>query len=74
MIVPTRKEEVTQKERIKYKILEQHEAFVFELDKVIEERCDEFIYQLEDEGYTLVSEELEPVAVSIFNFKVIAYK
>lgn len=71
---PERETILGTEEKLKYKIPLDREAFLYEFDKIIEERCDEFEYQLEREGYTIVSQDLEPVAVSIFNFKVIAYK
>jgi hypothetical protein len=73
-MTPTRQTTLDKIEMKKHSIPEDREAFLFELDKVIEERCDEFDYQLEGEGYTIVSQDMEPAAVSIFNYKVIAYR
>ncbi len=61
-------------EKEKYQIPIDKEATLFEFDKVIEEHCDEFEYELEANGYTIAFQDLEPAATSIFNYKVIAYK
>jgi hypothetical protein len=61
-------------EKKKHGIAVSSQAFLFELDKVIEERCDEFDIELEQDGFTIISQDLDPAAVSIFNYKVIAYR
>lgn len=71
---PTRKTKLDANAMAKYGVPPGSEAFLYELDKVIEERCDEFNYILESDGLTIVFEDLEPAAVSIFNYKVIAYR
>lgn len=70
----TRQTELDEDEKSNFEISIDKEAYLFELDKVIEERCDEFDIQLEGDGFVIVSQDLSPVAVSIFNYKVIAYK
>ena len=44
------------------------------LDRVIEERCDEFDYELEEEGFEIINRDLEPIATSIFRYRVVALK
>lgn len=73
-MTPDRKSTLDNTEKLKYKIPLDRDAFLLELDKIIEERCDEFDYELEEEGYTIVFRDMETAAVSIFNYKVIAYK
>lgn len=46
------------------------EIFVIKLFKVIEERCDELDYQLEEEGYDILHQEYIRVATSIYNYEV----
>lgn len=74
MMIPARERLLEITEKQKYNIPLDKEAYLFEFDKIIEERCDEFDNQLEGEGYIIVFQDLEPAAVSIFNYKVIAYK
>lgn len=50
------------------------DVWEFSLEKVIEERCDEFENELEFNGWEIVEREYTPIAASIFNFKVIAQK
>lgn len=50
------------------------EAFEYFFEKVIEERCDQFEQELEDEGFTIIDREYIPLAPSIFNFKIICTK
>ena len=73
-MTPTRQTKLDNIEKEKRQIPSDKDAYLFELDKVIEERCDEFDNQLEAEGYSIVSQDMEPAAVSIFNYQVIAYK
>jgi hypothetical protein len=73
-MLPDRKELLDSAEKEKHSILAKHEAYAFYIDKVIEERCDEFDYTLEDDGYIIVYRDYEPAAASIFNYTVIAYK
>lgn len=70
----TRQTQLDDDEKSKLKIPDGTEAYLFELDKVIEERCDQLDYELEDDGFVIVSQDLTPAAVSIFNYKVVAYK
>lgn len=46
------------------------EVFVIKLFKVIEERCDELDYLLEDQGYEILHREYISVATSIYNYEV----
>ena len=48
------------------------ETQCFELDKVIEERCDDLDYYLEDQGYEILHQEYIRVATSIYNYRVYA--
>ena len=57
-----------------YSIDPSREAFCFYLDKVIEERCDEFDLILEDDHFEIVDREYETIAANIFNYKVICFK
>ena len=61
-------------EKKNFGIEPKHEAFKFILEKVIEERCDEFDYELEEQGFIIVDRDMISVATSIFNYHVIAYK
>jgi hypothetical protein len=70
----TKKIPLPQGEYQKYDIPLSTKAYVFHLDKVIEERCDEFDYYLEDNKYTIVARDLIPIATSIFNYRVTAYR
>ena len=73
-MIPTRQKPLERNEKLKFKIPIDSEAWIFEFDKIIEERCDQFDYELEEEGYIIISQELTPAAVSIFNYKVIAFR
>jgi hypothetical protein len=73
-MTPDRKITLDDTEKLKYKIPLDRVAFLFELDKVIEERCDEFDYELEEQGYVIANRDMETAAVSIFNYKVIVFK
>lgn len=70
---PHRKRELSQDEKKNLKIPLKSKAFAFYLDKVIEERCDEFEYSLEDSGFEIVDREYNRVATSIYNFIIIAF-
>jgi hypothetical protein len=72
-MLPDRKLELDNAQKDTHSIPHQCDAYAFYLDKAIEERCDEFDYTLEDDGYIIVYRDLEPAATSIFNYKVIAY-
>lgn len=69
-----RKRALKSEEKQKFNLPSNSKAFEFCLDKVIEERCDEFDYYLEDNGYEIANREMIPIATSIFNYKVIAYR
>lgn len=73
-MIPARESLLDDDQKKKYKIPLDKEAYLYEFDKIIEERCDEFDNQLESEGYTIVYQDLEPAAVSIFNYVVVAFK
>jgi len=73
-MTPNRQRKLNLKETKEFDIPKGFEAFIFSLDKVIEERCDEFDYQLEDQGYEIVHREFKRVATSIYNYEVVAYK
>jgi hypothetical protein len=73
-MLANRQTKLDEDEKSKFKIPLDKEAYLFELDKVIEERCDQFDYELEEDDFVIVSQDLIPVAVSIFNYKVVAYK
>ena len=73
-MIPDRETRLDNTEKERLGIPLEKEAVIFEFDKIIEERCDEFDFELEQLGYTVVSQDMEPAAVSIFNYKVIAYK
>ena len=73
-MTPDRKISLDNNEKVKHNIPRDKEAILFELDKIIEERCDEFDYELEEQGYLIAFRDMETAAVSIFNYKVIAYK
>jgi hypothetical protein len=46
------------------------DIYTIQLDKVIEERCDELDYILEDNGYDIIHRDMRPVATSIFNYTI----
>jgi hypothetical protein len=73
-MIPARETKLDNNEKLKYDIPLDKNAFLFEFDKIIEERCDEYDFELEALGYTIVFQDMEPAAVSIFNYKVVAYK
>lgn len=52
------------------KHLENEYIFHIKLEKVIEERCDELDYILEEEGYTILHQDYIRVATSIYNYLV----
>jgi hypothetical protein len=54
-----------------FKYSSNTKLYKYSLDKVIEERCDEFDYILEEEGFEIVTREMIRVATSIYNYKVI---
>lgn len=70
----TRQTKLDEAEKLKLNISPEKEAYLFELDKVIEERCDQFDIELEEDGFVIVSQDLFPAAVSIFNYKVVAFR
>lgn len=49
-------------------------AVCFELEKVIEERCDDLDYYLEDQGYEILHREYKRVATSIYDYQVYVIK
>ena len=52
----------------------KQEVFQYCLDKVIEERCDELDYMLEDDGFEILDREMTRVATSIYNYQVIVVR
>jgi len=54
-----------------YQIDSDWEAFEFYYSKVIEERCDQFEYELESEGYEVFNRDYIPIATSIYDFKLV---
>ena len=44
--------------------------YLIELDKVIEERCDELDNMIEDQGYEIIHRDYKIIATSIFSYKV----
>lgn len=71
---PHHKRKLSDSEKEKIDIPSHWSAFEFGLDKVIEERCDEFEYELEEHGYEIFNRDYIRVATSIYNFRVIAAK
>ena len=71
-MTPTSRRALNAQEKKRFNLTEDQQAFEFTLDKVIEERCDEFENELEFEGYEILETEHTPIAASIFNFRVIA--
>lgn len=68
------KRTLTQTEKEKLQIPHEWIAFEYFYSKVIEERCDQFEYEFESEGFEIIHSELIPVATSIFDFKLIIAK
>lgn len=69
------KKKLTPEQYRQYKIDPEVEAYEIFYSQVIEERCDQFEYEYESEGYEIIDRELIPIATSIFNFRlVIAYE
>lgn len=58
----------------KYSLNDDCKLLQYTLEKVIEERCDEFDYQLEEEGFKIIEREFKRVATSIYNYQVIVFK
>lgn len=54
----------------KYHIDSKNEVFVISLFKVIEERCDELDYIIDENGYEIHHREYTRVATSIYNYEV----
>ncbi|MBC77161.1 MAG: hypothetical protein CME64_14210 [Halobacteriovoraceae bacterium] len=71
---PDEKRLLTDSEKKAIGVENEDSAYEFILDRVIEERCDEFDYELEDEAYTIIKKDMEPIATSIFKYTVIASK
>ncbi len=65
---------LTIKEKLALGLSAQDHVYEFMLDRVIEERCDEFDYELEEEGFEIINRDLEPIATSIFRYRVVALK
>jgi hypothetical protein len=47
------------------------EIYIIELDRVIEERCDELDYILEDHGHEILHRDYKTLATNIYHYKVI---
>ena len=73
-MTPDRIENLTDEEKHKFSIPLTTDAFRYSIDKVIEERCDEFDYTLEDDGFEIIHRDLMRVATSIYNYEVIIIK
>jgi hypothetical protein len=65
------KKALTTEQYKEYSIDSTWEAYELYYSKVIEERCDQFENEYRSEGYEIIFSDLEPVAVSIFDFKLI---
>lgn len=50
--------------------LPQGEVQIIELDRVIEERCDELDYILEDHGYEILHRDYKELAINVYHYKV----
>lgn len=74
MITPTGKRSLSKEEKGHYGSGPEALVYEFTLEKVIEERCDEFDDQLDLMGFEILARDYLPVAASIFNYKVIAKK
>lgn len=71
------KEKITTKEKAKLSEeikLPNGDVFKITLHKVIEERCDELDYLIEDSGYEIIHRDLNRVATSIYNYIAYFYK
>ncbi|MCO4755624.1 MAG: hypothetical protein KC478_14175 [Bacteriovoracaceae bacterium] len=66
--------ELDKQEKEKFGIPQECEAYRFILEKIIEERCDEFDYELEELGFTIADRDMKNVATSIYTYNVVAYK
>ncbi len=73
-MTPDKKIELTIKQKEKLGIKSNQHAFEFQLHKVIEERCDEFDYYLEEEGFEILERDMQRVATSIYNYTVVGFK
>ena len=71
------KEKITTKEKIKLAeavgLPNVDDIYKISLQKVIEERCDELDYIIEDMGYEIIYRDLNRVATSIYNYCVYFY-
>ena len=74
MIIPTGKRSLSNEEKGQFGSGPEDKLYEFTLEKVIEERCDEFDEQLDLQGMEIVHRDYRPIAASIFNYTVIAKK
>ena len=54
----------------KYQLQSNTDLFMVELNKVIEERCDELDNEIDDAGYEIIHREYIRVATSIYDYLV----
>ena len=73
-MTPDKQFALTNELKEKWDIPSETDAFEFQLHKVIEERCDEFDYYLEQEGFEIIERDMQRVATSIYNYTVIVIK
>jgi hypothetical protein len=65
------KKSLTAEQFKEYSIDPTWEAYELTFSKVIEERCDQFENEFKSEGFEIIISDLIPVAVSIFDFRLI---
>ncbi len=70
MITPSGKRSLSSEEKGHFGSGTSDKLYEFTLEKVIEERCDEFDDQLDLLGYEILNRDYRPIAASIFNYKV----
>ena len=73
-MIPDQIRELDELEKEKLGFTSNESIFEYILEKVIEERCDEFDYHLEESGFEIISRDFKRVATSIYNYKVIIHK
>ncbi|MCT4641451.1 MAG: hypothetical protein N4A33_04080 [Bacteriovoracaceae bacterium] len=70
MLEKTRKLSIQEIEELPINIPTK-QAYIIELEKVIEERCDELDYNLEYQGYQIIHRDYITLSTNIYNYKVI---
>jgi hypothetical protein len=73
-MTPDRIEKLKLEDYPHFRLSSGSELYRYSIDKVIEERCDELDYILEEEGFEILDRNMIRVATSIYNYEVIVSK